>query len=391
MRIVFWQNCLSPHQLPYIEHLIDDDRVDEVVVVAGGDVSEERKRMGWHTTLSGGTGLTKKIIAPSDFEIREIMGSEPGQSWHMFSGIRADSFVFHCLQISLSYNLKRGIITERPNTYDFKHNLKNAKPYWMHRLRFLLQDWKYARQIQTVFAMGQDAVNYYKSLPVQWSVFPFCYCTEPAKHTNQESETTISPVKSDSELRYLFCGSLSSRKNPLSIVRVLSNLRRPIRGQVKVIGDGALRSRIEKYIGNNHLTETVSLLGIRPQSEISQHMAEADILILPSLYDGWGAVVNEALQAGCFIICSDACGASDLIKADARLGIVFHCDDEEQLRSSILWCEANIDYVLRNRIYRAKWAEMHISGKVVSGYFVDCLCGKNVSPIWLKDKSLTKF
>lgn len=33
MRIVFWQNCLSPHQLPYIVHLMDDKRVDEVVVV----------------------------------------------------------------------------------------------------------------------------------------------------------------------------------------------------------------------------------------------------------------------------------------------------------------------------------------------------------------------
>ena len=33
MRIVFWQNCLSPHQLPYIVHLMDDKRVGEVVVV----------------------------------------------------------------------------------------------------------------------------------------------------------------------------------------------------------------------------------------------------------------------------------------------------------------------------------------------------------------------
>ena len=47
MRLVFWQNCLSPHQLPYIVHLLDDMRVDEVVIVAGETVSDARKKMGW--------------------------------------------------------------------------------------------------------------------------------------------------------------------------------------------------------------------------------------------------------------------------------------------------------------------------------------------------------
>lgn len=47
MRIVFWQNCLSPHQLPYIVHLMDDKRVDEVVVVTEESISDERKKMGW--------------------------------------------------------------------------------------------------------------------------------------------------------------------------------------------------------------------------------------------------------------------------------------------------------------------------------------------------------
>lgn len=46
MRIVLWQNCLSPHQLPYIVHLLDDERVDEVVVVAGETVSDARREMG---------------------------------------------------------------------------------------------------------------------------------------------------------------------------------------------------------------------------------------------------------------------------------------------------------------------------------------------------------
>lgn len=39
-------------------------------------------------------------------------------------------------------------------------------------------------------------------------------------------------------------------------------------------------------------------------------MLNADYLILPSLYDGWGAVVNEGLQSGCKVLVSKDCGAS---------------------------------------------------------------------------------
>ena len=50
-------------------------------------------------------------------------------------------------------------------------------------------------------------------------------------------------------------------------------------------------------------------------------MAAADVLVLPSRFDGWGAVVNEALMVGTPVICSDRCGASDVIE-NGRNGYV---------------------------------------------------------------------
>lgn len=46
--------------------------------------------------------------------------------------------------------------------------------------------------------------------------------------------------------------------------------------------------------------------------EIPSILSNQDILILPSIYDGWGAVVNEALQSGLYVISSNQCGAKDL-------------------------------------------------------------------------------
>lgn len=367
MRIVLWQNCLSPHQLPYIVHLLDDERVDEVVVVASETVSGVRKNMGWSVAEYEGLDKCQVYVQPHDKIIESLFANRQEDTQHLFSGIRADMFVFKCLKMSLAYQLKRGIITERPNTYDFKHNIPNAKPYWLHRIRFWLQDRKYAKQISNVFAMGKEAVDYYKSLGMKWNVFPFCYCTQAmspvAKDTNQDVKLP----------QYLFCGSLTSWKDPFAIARGLSKIDANKMGEVHYIGDGPLHIPLEKEILKLKLQNKIHLLGTKSLTEVPYFMQQADIFILPSIYDGWGAVVNEALQAGCYVICSDAAGASDLILNDDRLGAVFHRGNVKQLAEAMSWCNEHVHEIRSNRDFRMQWAEDHISGKAVAKYMIDCL------------------
>ena len=117
-------------------------------------------------------------------------------------------------------------------------------------------------------------------------------------------------------------------------------------------------------------------------------MQQADIFILPSIYDGWGAVVNEALQAGCYVLVTDACGAADLIKQDERLGQVFHPKDYKALAACMDYANAHISEIRGSRQWRRQWAEEHISGKVVAKYMVDCICGANTpvgKAVWERD------
>ena len=63
-------------------------------------------------------------------------------------------------------------------------------------------------------------------------------------------------------------------------------------------------------------------------------MRQCDLLVLPSLFDGWGAVVNEALQAGMRVLCSTACGAASLLDGRQRGGS-FDPDRPESLRRAL--------------------------------------------------------
>lgn len=362
MRIVFWQNCLSPHQLPYISHIQDDDRVDEVVVVTGETISEERKKMGWEIGNFSGLDQCKVYIMPQDAIIETLLSQKPDDSYHLFSGIRADAFVFKCLRMSMKYNLHRGMITERPNTYNFKWNIRNGKPYWMHRLRFMIHDKKYAKNMEHVFAMGSEAVEYFKSLGIGWKVHPFCYCTQTVSGS---SDIILSSVPN-----YVFVGSLSSRKNPLELLRAFSFFKQ---GMLKFIGDGVLKNKLIKEIEKNNLQEHIELVGTVSQHQISHFLYNSDVLVLPSQHDGWGAVVNEALQAGCFVVCSDVCGASMLLEKDSKLGLVFKIDSKTALVDCMDYINTHLNEIRMNRNYRMKWAEEHISGRVVAKYFIECL------------------
>lgn len=358
MRIVFWQNLLSPHQLPYIIHILDDKRISEVVVAVGENMDKNRKKMGWEVPEIIERSRCKIFQNPQEDVIRNILSENENDSWHLFSGIRGFEFVFNALKISLDYKVKRGLITERPNTFAFGYT--NGKPLWLHKIRFLLQDRKYAKFIDKVFAMGDDAVSYFNSIYKNWETIPFAYCTEihncPTKTINGTTN-------------FSFVGSLSWWKAPQDIVKASIKLNDEI--NISYIGGGDKEIEI-KSLAKNYKQIHIMLHGFQSQTKISELLSTQDILILPSIYDGWGAVVNEALQAGLYVICSDKCGAKELLK-NPRCGKVFQSGKIEDLAFAMKYCIDNIDTIRKDRFFRKEWANTHISGRVIAHYMIDCL------------------
>ncbi len=369
MRIVFWQNLLSIHQLPYIAHLLDDSRVNEVIVVVGEEIDKNRATMGWKVPQIDGLSRCKIIVNPQDYEIKDIFSKNEIESWHLFSGIRGFKFVYNAFKISLNYQIKRGLITERPNTFAF--GITNGKPLWLHKIRFLLQDKKYTKYIEKVFAMGDDAVSYFHSVCKKWNVIPFGYCTE----------TTYIPIESISDrINFCFIGSLSWWKAPQNIIKAGIQLNKDI--NISYIGDGNKGKEIKALV-ENHKQIHVTFYGFQEHNKIPQLLASQDVLILPSIYDGWGAVINEALQIGLFVICSDKCGAKELLK-DPKCGKVFHSNNIKELVALMEYCATNIKTIRANRKYRQKWAQSHISGPIIAKYMINCLNNISVIRPWYK-------
>ncbi len=128
----------------------------------------------------------------------------------------------------------------------------------------------------------------------------------------------------------LFSAKLQPWKRPLDLLRAFG--RADVRDSYLLFaGDGALRGEIEKETERLGLSGRVKLLGFVNQSELPSVYRAADVLVLPSRYEAFGVVVNEAMLCGCVPIVSDRVGAQfDLIE-DGRTGFVYPTGDVERL------------------------------------------------------------
>ena len=86
-------------------------------------------------------------------------------------------------------------------------------------------------------------------------------------------------------------------------------------------GEGSQRLELENEATRLGISGRVRFLGFLNQSQLPSVYAASDLMVLPSEYEPFGVVVNEAFCCGCPVIASDRVGAArDLIAAvDPRL------------------------------------------------------------------------
>ena len=121
-------------------------------------------------------------------------------------------------------------------------------------------------------------------------------------------------VRDPAETVFFFCGQMIARKGLDHLLGAFAALAAKQPGaRLLLVGREAelpgMLSRLPEAA-----RARVEYAGFQPPESLPQYFARADVFVLPSRYDGWGVVVNQAIGAGLPVICSDAVGAGyDLV------------------------------------------------------------------------------
>ncbi|HKM22105.1 MAG TPA: glycosyltransferase [Lachnospiraceae bacterium] len=123
----------------------------------------------------------------------------------------------------------------------------------------------------------------------------------------------------------LWAGRMLKLKRPDLVIEAAKRLReRGYHFTLTMIGEGEERKKIEHMVEAYHLADITKFIDFLSPLEARAMMAKADIYVMTSnFWEGWGSVIYEALNAGCAVVASHACGATPWLVQHQKTGLVF--------------------------------------------------------------------
>jgi N-acetyl-alpha-D-glucosaminyl L-malate synthase BshA len=133
----------------------------------------------------------------------------------------------------------------------------------------------------------------------------------------------------------LFVGILNFHKGVEYLIKSFSKVIRAVpNAKLVIAGDGPQRDYIIKLIDNLNLKKSVKMIGKVRDDDLLRVYAASDVLVLPSLMEGFGMVLIEAMACGKPCVASRAGGVEDVI-VDGETGFIVPPADSDSLYQAI--------------------------------------------------------
>lgn len=179
-------------------------------------------------------------------------------------------------------------------------------------------------------ATKQDLINYYGKDPDLIHVIPVI-CRMPI--INEAGQTSDSDRISGIPEEYLLCVSrFERRKNHLNLLKAMASLGSNAPHLVLAGADGDQLKALRAYVKDNKLQNQVSIVVNPPGTILSQLYANCRAFIFPSMYEGFGMPVLEAMQFRKVVMTTENSSMSEIC---GDSGLYFDAFDPESIAECI--------------------------------------------------------
>lgn len=321
MNVTFVSNFMNHHQLPFSLELADTPGVDYTFISREG-IPQSRLQLGYEEldhrypfVLCAYDSPEAQSRAEACLEESDvvIVGSAPAAL--------------------LTRRLRRGQLTFQYSERFFKQADGGLKRYLKDRYRA----WKHFARFQgkplyflcSSAYTAADIARYadYTGRVFRWGYFP--------QTVHRSSTEELLSAKEPATL--LWAGRLLDWKHPEQAVEVARRLREEeIPFRLDVVGNGPQEEPLRRQVEQAGLQDCVHLLGALPTPEVRTRMEKETIFLFTSdRQEGWGAVLNEAMNSGCAVVASHAAGASPYLIQDGVNGQLYESENTDALYAAV--------------------------------------------------------
>lgn len=315
MKLVLVSNYLNAHMIPLCEAFCRHPQIVEFVFVATTPFGNERKKMGFSDESAGYSYVFSAYLDAAHYEesLRltaqadvAIVADAPND----FVDVRMkqNKLTFLCSERFYKLGIWRRFI---PFSY-----LKKRKRFLQYKKKQL-----YYLAIGAYTAYDLELIGFPIEKCYQWAYFPAVQAMDESEIDRKNEEKT---------LRIFWAGRFLKVKHPNNAVRIAEKLKqKQVDFHLCMAGDGPEYKRVQQMIKDRQLENYVDLLGNLKPAEVQAYMQNSSVFLFTSDYwEGWGAVLSEAMAAGCVPVASIGAGASHILIRQGENGILYRTNDE---------------------------------------------------------------
>lgn len=307
MTITFVSNYLNHHQTPVSDRLYELHG-DKYRFIQIEPMEEERIAMGWESDLSNipyllyyyeNEELCKQKILESDIVI--------------FGGVDDEVYI--------EERLRSGKITVRYSERLYKEGQwKAVSP------RGLIKKWhdhtRYKNKPVYLLCSGGyvasdfSIIRAYKDKMFRWGYFP---------ETKKYDINALMSEKQTEITQILWAGRMIEWKHPEYPILLAKYLKeKGYTFHLTMLGGGTLEKQMKTLAVKEAVEDVVTFAGFRKPKDVRGYMEKANIFVFTSDYqEGWGAVLNEAMNSGCAVVANEGIGSVPFLLKHRENGFIY--------------------------------------------------------------------
>lgn len=334
MRVTFVSNYINHHQIP-ISTVLYEKWGNDYHFIQTEPMEEERIKQGWNPQTEDLPYLLQYDKQPEVCE-QMILDSDVV----IFGGTDEEAYIAKRLE------QKKIVIRYSERLYR-EGQWKAISPRGL-RKKYLdhtrhQNDPVYLLCTGGYVAHDFEIVRAYRGKRFRWGYF-----TQFEESTPEEREEW----KSGDEVRIAWAGRFidcKQAKDALKAMKILKDKNYNCR--LTMIGGGELQNDLYDFVAKNDLSDVVEFKGFLKPDEVREYMKKAHIYLFTSDFgEGWGAVVNEAMNSGCAVVVSHAVGAAPFLIEHNQNGLIYKSRRVSELAE-------RIEYLIQNPAERKRMGE----------------------------------
>ncbi len=214
--------------------------------------------------------------------------------------------------------------------------------FWNRHIKYRKNKNLYMLCANAYGARDFNKLGLYKGKTYKWGYF--------LENNLYDIDKLIEQKENNKKIQLIWVARFINWKHPEIVLKLAKNLKtQGYKFNIQMLGTGKLEQKMRNRVRKQNLEDVVDIVGQVPSNEVREYMEKANIFIGTSdSYEGWGAVINESMNAGCAIVANKKMGSVPFLIGDCDNGLMYANYND---------LESKVKQLINNKELRTKYSK----------------------------------